>query len=404
MRLTPGLLAVLGFISAVGPFATDMYLSSFTRIAADLGTGPTPVQLTLTAFFAGMACGQLCNGPLSDKFGRRPVLLIAFGLFAASSIAMVFSPNIAVFIALRLVQGFSGSAGIVIARAIAADLSTGDTAVRALSLIAMVTSLGPLIAPPIGGTLAVWFDWRGVLAALALVATAMFFISLWFVPESHPEQHRHQGHWLGVFRGFGGLLRDGIFMGYVVAFAFGFAVMMSYIAASPFVAQHVLGMSGLQYALAFTAGATALILMNLLNARIAPRVGVRRMLMIGFVLHLVAGVSFVLHALTGTLTPVTFIILAFSTTAGTGLTLANASALALARTTQRTRGTGAAILGTAQFLCGALVSPIVGLWGETTSLPMALCLLGSALVSAAGAVAAMRVYARSQAASHSQAA
>ncbi|SJM56166.1 multidrug effflux MFS transporter [Gulosibacter sp. 10] len=389
-RLTAGLLGVLGFIAAVGPFATDMYLSSFTEIATELGTGPAPVQLTLTAFLIGMSVGQLFNGPLSDRFGRRPVLLVALGVFAAASIAMVFSPAIEAFVALRLVQGLAGSAGVVIARAIATDLSAGDTAVRALSLIAMVTALGPLVAPPIGGAIATWIGWRGVLAALAVVALAMLLLALLRVPESHPPEERPPGRRLDAFRRFGGLLRDGAFTSFALAFAFGFAAMMSYISASPFVGQRVLGMSGLEYSFSFAAAGAALVLANLSNARLAPRFGVRRMLAVGIAAVLAAGVGFAALSITGALSPASFVPCAFVLTAGTGYPMANASALALARTVQASRGAGSALVGASQFAFGALASPLVGLWGERTAVPMALCVLVAGAVSAVFALVALR--------------
>ncbi|HAS31021.1 MAG TPA: Bcr/CflA family drug resistance efflux transporter, partial [Microbacterium sp.] len=177
-RLTSGLVATLGFLAAVGPFATDMYLASFTEIAADLGSSASAVQLTLTAFLLGIGAGQLLLGPLSDRFGRRPVMVLSMGVFALSSVLMVFTPTIEVFVALRLVQGVAGAAGIVVARAIAVDLSEGETAVRALSLIATVTALGPLVAPPIGGAVGVLTDWRGVLIVLAAISAAMFLLAV----------------------------------------------------------------------------------------------------------------------------------------------------------------------------------------------------------------------------------
>lgn len=166
-QLTRGLVVVLGFLSAVGPFAIDMYLASLPQIADELEAAPATVQLTLTAFLLGLGVGQLLLGPLSDMWGRRRVLLLATTAFTLTSVALIASPNIEVFIGLRLLQGLSGAAGVVIARAIAVDLSTGRTAVRALSLIATVGGLGPLVAPPIGGLVASFSGWRGVLTALA---------------------------------------------------------------------------------------------------------------------------------------------------------------------------------------------------------------------------------------------
>ena len=147
-RLTPGLLTALAFLAAVGPFATDLYLPAFTTIATDLGTTPSQVQLTLTAFMVGLGAGQLALGPLSDRLGRRGVLLVALGSFTVSSIAIVFVSGIEMFIALRVVQGVAGASGIVLSRAIIADLAKGTEALRALSLLAMIVAVAPLIARP----------------------------------------------------------------------------------------------------------------------------------------------------------------------------------------------------------------------------------------------------------------
>lgn len=379
--LTPGLLAVLGFISAVGPLSTDMYLASFTAIANDLTTDASRVQLTLTAFLLGLGAGQLVLGPLSDRWGRRPVLVTAVSVFAAAGIAMIFAPTIEALVALRIVQGFSGAGSIVIARAIAADLSTGATAVRALSLIAMVGALGPVIAPPIGGFVDAVAGWRAVLAVLAAAGVAMFVLSVFVVPETLPSgERRHAGVWAS-FGSFGTLLRDGTFVAYIAAFGLGFASLMAYISASPFVGQAVLGMTPVQYSLAFAAGGIALVSASLANARVAPRVGPQRMIVVGVGVQFAAALLLLILVLTGALTPWTFILFAFSLTAGTGFTLSNASALALARTGPSSRGAGSALLGATQFAFGGAVSPIVGLWGEDTALPLALLVPVTALAA-----------------------
>jgi DHA1 family bicyclomycin/chloramphenicol resistance-like MFS transporter len=388
--LTPRLLAALGFLAGIGPLATDMYLASFTDITREFGAPATAVQLTLTAFFVGICVGQLFLGPLSDRFGRRIVLLSALTLFAASGIAMTFSVSIEMFVILRLVQGLSGAAGIVIARAIAADLSTGETAVRALSLIAMVGALGPLIAPPIGGVVAAVAGWRGVLAVLAAVSVIMLLVTAFAVPESLPPEDRHTGGVAAAFGAIGRLLRDGAFVFYVVAFATGFAAMLGYIAASPFVGQRVLGMTPVTYALSFGAGGAALVLANLSNARFAPRVGARRMLGVGLSLAGAAALALVVLTLAEMLTIPTFIACAFVLTGGTGFTMSNASALGLARA-DAARGAGAAVLGSTQFLVGAIASPIVGLWGEDTAVPMAVLAAFCVAVATGAATAALHL-------------
>lgn len=380
-QLTPLLLGVLGFAGAVGPFATDMYLASFGSIQQELGTSSSMVQMTMSVFFIGTAVGQLLIGPLSDSLGRRRLLLVSLSIYALASIALVFTPTIEVFIALRLVLGLSGSAGIVLARAIAVDLDKGETAVRALSLIAMVGALGPLLAPPIGGIAHALWNWRGVLAVLAVIAVLMLALVWAFVPESLPPAQRQKGRFGRAFVPFGSLMGSRRFLGYTLAFSFSFGAMMSYIAASPFVGQSVLGMSPLVYSFAFALSATAMIIVSSLNAKIAPRVGPSRMLTIGLLVLMCGAIAMLVFVLTGTLTIAGFIISAFVLTAGTGMVLANASALALAQT-DHARGLGAALIGAGQFIFGGIVSPLVGAWGEHTAVPMGVIVF----VCASGAV------------------
>ncbi|RGE17622.1 multidrug effflux MFS transporter [Leucobacter sp. wl10] len=383
-RLTPGLLAVLSFLAAVGPFATDMYLASFTAIARDLGARPSSVQLTLTAFLIGMGVGQLLLGPLSDQSGRRPVLVVSLAVFAASSVAMVFAPNIAVFVVLRALQGMSGSAGVVVSRAIAVDLSKGPAAIRAISLIAMFVGLGPLIAPPVGGAILTLGDWRAVLAALAAIAVAMFALAAFFVPESLPRESRGSGLRTAL-RSFGALLGDRRFLLLMCVFGLGFGGMMSYISASPFVGQVVLEMPPLLYSLAFAAGAAAMILANFTNARLAGRVPARRMMLIGTLLSLAAGAALTALSASGALSPALFIACAFALTGGSGLVMSNSSAIALSLADD-TRGSGSALLGASQFAVGGLASPLVGAWGEHTALPMSLFVLTASALACAGAL------------------
>lgn len=388
-KFTRGLLAVLSFLAATGPFATDMYLSSFTHIAQDLGAPASSVQLTLTAFLLGMGSGQLVLGPLSDQYGRRRILLAALAVFAATSIAMVFSPTIEVLIALRFVQGFAGAAGVVISRAIAVDLTEGAESIRAISLIALFVGLGPLLAPPVGGAIAAVSDWRMVLATLAALAVAMLVLAALFVPESLARDQRHAGGLSAAARNFAKLLRDRPFVLLMCVFGLGFGGMMAYISASPFVGQVVLGMSPFVYSLAFALGALAMITANTINARLAGRVPPTRMLLLGTILALTAGVALTTLALTDTLSPAAFIACAFTLTGGTGFIMSNASALALARA-REARGSGSALLGAAQFAVGGVASPIVGAWGEHTALPMALFVLAVAALAVGGALLARR--------------
>jgi DHA1 family bicyclomycin/chloramphenicol resistance-like MFS transporter len=367
--MTPFFLGVLGFTGMVSPLATDMYLASFSSIQADLYTTASMVQLTLSVFFLGNAFGQLLIGPVSDSLGRRPLLLGSLTVYSLAGIALVFTPSIEVFIGLRLLLGFTGAAGIVLARTIAVDLSEGETAVKALSIIAMVGGLGPLLAPPIGAfTHEIW-GWRGTLATLAALSVAQLVIAWIVIPESLPRERRHAANLRGMFSPIGSIVRTPRYVYFALAFVLGFAAMIAYISASPFVGQTVLGMTPVQYAFGFAVGGTALVGANVLNARIAPRVGPQRMLTVGIALMLAAATVMLLLSLMSVLAVWSFILCAFLLTAGAGFTMSNASALALAEA-MHARGLAAALLGSVQFGLSGVLAPVVGAWGEYTAVPM----------------------------------
>ncbi|GAA1699912.1 multidrug effflux MFS transporter [Microbacterium sediminicola] len=389
-RLTAGLVVALGFLAAVGPFSTDMYLASFTEIGDALQTDASAVQLTLTTFLIGIAAGQLLFGPLSDRVGRRPVLVVALIGFAVSSIALVFVPSIELFVVLRFLQGFAGAAGIVLARAIAVDLSEGETAVKALSMIAMVVGVAPLVAPVVGGFVTELVGWRGVLGLIAIIASAMAVVSLTLIPESLPAELRHTGGIGETFRRFGELVRDRGFVLFTLAYASTFGAIMAYVSASPFVGQVVLGMSPVMYSVGFGIGASAILLSNLINARLAVRFGPRTMLVVGIIGAGSAAAALLAQTLLGILTPVGFIVSAFFLTSGLGFTMPNSTALGLARA-DRARGAGAALMGSTQFLVGGLISPLVGIAGEDHAEPMAIVIAVALALGSIAAIAALRV-------------
>ncbi|MHA3722565.1 multidrug effflux MFS transporter [Leucobacter sp. HY1910] len=385
-RLTRGLLVTLGFLSAVGPFAVDLYLPAFTDIADELGTTPSGVQFTLTAFMLGLGLGQLYLGPLSDRLGRRSVLLVALGAFTAASIAMVFSPTVEIFTALRLLQGLAGASGVVLARAIIADLAKGTAAIRAFSLMAMIVAVAPLVAPLAGGFLTEHFGWRGVLATLASVTALMFVLALLLVPETLPVSQRQIGGARRAFGNFARLGRDRAFVLFTLVVACNFAALLSYIAGAPFVGQVMLGMTPSQFSFAFATGALAMVLTNYLNSRLAGRVPATLMLSIGSGAVVLAGTAFAVLSLTGSLSIPGYIACAFVLSGGVALTSSNGTALALGLA-DFARGSGSALLGAIQFMGGAIAPPIVGAWGDQTALPMALMIIAGSVASGACAVA-----------------
>lgn len=376
------LLLALALLSALGPLSVDMYLPGFTRMATDLATSASAVQLTLTAFLFGLAAGQLVIGPLSDRFGRRMPLLISMVVCTLASIGAAASPDVDLLIAFRFVQGFTGSAGIVIGRSAVTDVSSGRAAVRAFSLLAAIGSFAPVVAPLLGGLLMPGIGWRGVLWVIAGAATVMTVGVAVFIRESLPEGRRSSGGIGETFRTVRELSGNRGYVSYLAISAFGFGAVLAYVSASPFVLQNVLGLSSGAFSLAFAANSCGLILASLVNARLVSRVQPARILEVAQAGMVVVSLVLALTVLTGVATIATVLPMTFLLITSIGFTLSNAGALAMVSVARGT-GTAAALLGAIQFGFGALVSPLVGLGGEDSATMMVTVIAGCALLGLA---------------------
>jgi DHA1 family bicyclomycin/chloramphenicol resistance-like MFS transporter len=184
---------VLAALTAITPLATDMYLPAFPRMATDLGTTASAIQLTLTAFMIGLALGQLVIGPLSDQRGRRGLLLAGTAVCAVAGLVCALAPSIGVLVVARFVQGFGGAAGVVLARAVIADRASGVAAARLFAVMMMIQGVAPVLAPLVGGGLVTAVGWRGVFGILAALSALMIVGVLLRVPETLPAERRTRG-------------------------------------------------------------------------------------------------------------------------------------------------------------------------------------------------------------------
>ncbi|PRI11174.1 Bcr/CflA family efflux MFS transporter [Leucobacter massiliensis] len=387
-ELTPGLLAALGLVGAAGAVSTDLYLPAFPALQADFDATPAAVQLTLTAYLLGSALGQLAIGTVSDALGRRRTLLLALGVFTATGFAAAAAPSLGWLLALRALQGLSGSAGAALSRAVVADLASGERAVRGVSALIAMMGLGPVVASPLGALLASWGGWRAALLGLAVIAAAMFAVALFAIPESLPRASRHPASARRLLGNLGRLARDGAFLAYVLAFAFAYGALMVYIGSSSFIVQRVLGASPFAYALSFSLGSIAFVTGAWLNGRIARRLGAHGALRLAQLAAGGAACALLVLALAGALdgpgalwawAPLVCVF-----TAGCAAAMSDGSALTLGRAAFAAGG-GSAALGLVQFSVGAAASPLGGLWGVDTAVPAA---AGMVALTALGAVAA----------------
>lgn len=382
-RITAGLLITLALLSAVAPFATDLYLPAFPAMVDDLHTSPTNVQLTLTTFLIGLAVGQLIFGPLSDRYGRVRPLLIGAAICVLASLVAVLAPTIEVLIAARLAQGLTGAAGMVIGRAIISDLATGRAAARAFSLMMIVGGVAPIAAPLAGGFLVGPLGWRGTLAIILVLVVLMLITAFVVIRETHTEERRTA---LRDEKATTGSplrqLAQRRYLGNVTAFGFAFAVMMAYISASPFVYQTMMGLSSAEYGAMFGINAFGLLLMSALSAKLAARCEPRTLAVTGLAVILASSIAVLGLSLSGL--PAGWLALPlFTAVASMGLIFGNVTALALSAA-PRAAGSASAALGATQFLLAAAVSPLVSLAGEHTARPLGIVMVCSSVLACAG--------------------
>lgn len=378
-ELGVGLLLTLALLSAIAPFATDLYLPAFPAMVGDLSTTPTGVQLSLTAFLIGAGIGQLVFGPLSDRIGRRTPLIAGTVLFVAASIGAAGAPTVGLLVVMRLGQGISGAAGMVIGRAVISDRAHGDGAARAFSLMMIVGGVAPIVAPFLGSALAGPIGWRGLLGVVVGIGVVAVVAVLLVVEETRPREVRVAE----AARAEKGSLRDldnRRFVANAVAYGFAFATMMAYISASPFLYQDLMGMSTLQYGMAFALNALAIAVVSGVSVRLTYRFSVQTLAGTGLAVNLVAvAVLLLMVALDA---PVLLLAAMILVAVGSlGLVFGNATALALERIPRRSSGTASAALGVLQFLLAGLVSPLVSIGGESSALPMAVVMFVSSAVA-----------------------
>jgi DHA1 family bicyclomycin/chloramphenicol resistance-like MFS transporter len=378
-HLPAKIIATLALLAAVAPLAIDMYLPAFPEMSVEFDTSASAVQLTLTTFLVGLALGQLVFGPLSDRYGRRPLLLIGTAACAVFSAGAALAPSIELLAAARFVQGFAGAAGIVLGRAVISDRARGAAAAKLFSLLVVINAVAPVIAPLLGGVVVTNFGWRGVFWVLTVLSALMFVCVLALVSETLPKELRTTGGAAAMLGEARNVLRNRRYVGFTLAYAFAFGVMFAYISASPFVLQNVHGLSTAWYTVVFTVNAVGLVIFSVANGGVVAKLGDRVTLRIGLTLLAVFSAGMLINALAGPVLWITLIAL-WCTMASLGLVIANATTLALGEARQAA-GTGSAVLGALQFLLAAAISPLVGIGGEGTALPMAIAMVVSALIA-----------------------
>ena len=372
------LVVFLGMLTAITPLATDLYLPALPIMPGELNTTASNIQMTIGIMTFGVALGQLFGGPISDTMGRKLPLIVGNLLCVISGIICAYAPSIEILLLGRFLQGLTGSIGVVIAKAIARDFASGQELTKLFALLMMVNGLAPVLAPLVGGQLLLFTTWRVIFIILAVFSAILLVGSLLF-RESLPKEKRIAGGITTSVKNYLTLMKDKPFLGQTLIQFFAFGAFFSYISGSSFVYQNIFQLSAQEFSYLFGVNSCGIILASAINGRVSNVVTSRQLLTfslwqltIGSLLFLVAMI------LELSLIPVT-IILFFTVCT---VSLFGSASFSMAMTKYgKMAGSASAVLGFASMFSAGIVSPLVGIGGEYTGIPMGITMLVCAALS-----------------------
>ncbi|UFN49599.1 multidrug effflux MFS transporter [Roseomonas sp. OT10] len=373
---------LLGFLTAIGPISTDMYLPAFPAIEASLHSAAGTAQVTLATWFLGLACGQIVQGSLADRFGRRAPLLVGTAIYTAASIGCALATDMASLSLFRLLAALGGSASAVIPRAVVRDLTEGLASARLMSRLMLVMGVAPILAPTLGGLLLDLAGWRAIFWVSAAYGLASTLLVWRLLPDTLPVELRTRLGATGLLARYIEVARDRSFMAHALLGGAAMFTVFAFISAAPALFINGFGLSPRSFALLFAVTASGFIGASQLNPWLVARFGPGRVITgatltaAAAVLLLLAGALTGIGGLPGIFVPA---VLALATS---GLILPNAAVGALARHGARA-GSASALLGTLQYAMAAMGSMAVGLIGEGRATPMALVMLLGVLLALA---------------------
>ncbi|MDM3871895.1 Bcr/CflA family multidrug efflux MFS transporter [Porticoccus sp. W117] len=374
------LIWILALLSTFGPLAIDMYLPSLPTIGSELNASAAQVQQTLSAFLVGFGLGQLFYGPLSDRYGRRPILLSGIALFSVTSALCGLAQDISSLTMYRFLHAVGGGAAIVIARAVVRDRFDTNQSARVLSTILMCTALAPLAAPIVGGFLLEQLGWRSIFWVLTGFGVLSFVVVAVGLEESNSAERRDGSSLATAFIRYRDVLGNRRLLGYMLASGFVYAGMFAYIIGTPFVYIEYFGVAPENYGFLFGLNIISIVITSRINVRYVGRVGAKKMMARGIAVSAVAGV---LLAAVGWLNagfevggqswglwlvvaPLLFFLGPISIVGANGVALASAEY-------PQAAGAVAALCGATQFGLGASAGTLMGLLGDGS--PLGMCLV-----------------------------
>lgn len=373
---------LLGALGGLTPLAIDMYLPAIPALARELGTTIDGAQLTVSAFLAGFAVGQLFYGPMADSFGRKPVIIAGLIMFALASVGCALAETLPQLLLFRVLQAAGGAAGAVVVNALLRDMFEKEAFSRAMSFVILVMTLAPLAAPILGGYITAHGSWQAIFWLLVVVSLAVAVLMMVSIPETLSPERRQPLQLGRVVGNYGRVLKSRPAMGYVLCGAFASAGMFSFLSGSPYVYIEYFGVPTQHYGWLFGLNVLLMMVVTFANSKLVRGIGSEHMLRHGLMILPVAGIVLVVCSLTGfgglwgVVIPVMFYVGHIS------LVGANAMTGLLSHFSQAA-GTAAALAGTLRFGIGALAGALVNLVPPISPLPMALNIAGCGILASA---------------------
>jgi DHA1 family bicyclomycin/chloramphenicol resistance-like MFS transporter len=370
-------LVALVVSSALGPMSIHLLLPALPALQADFGVESSLAQLTLSLAMVAMGISMLVYGPLSDRFGRRPVLLLGHALFVAGSLVCWFAPTLPVLLLGRLVQASGAVSGAVLARAMVRDAWPADRVSSVLAAVTGAMALAPMLAPSVGGFVADLFGWRAIFGAGLAVGVGSALLVCFAVPETRSGTPTP-----GILRGFAAVWRAPAFRRFGFQGAFGAGAFFAFVSAMPYVMVEGMGRPARDYGLYFTTLSFSFILGSVLASRVSTRLGVERMVGYGLTGVVLAGVAMGAAACADAMHPLAFFLPGALLTFSQGIAIPNSQAGAIGAVPERA-GAASGMSGFLNQTTSAFFAQSVGMFHGASALPMAaLCLLGGVLASA----------------------
>lgn len=381
---------VLALMTAMGPISTDLYVPSLPHLAEDLRTTPSRVQWTMSAYLIGFAFGQIFYGPISDKVGRKPVLIFGLSIFLLATIASGLSTNIEMLIYARGLQGLGGACPQILARAMVRDMHEGHQAGRQLSIMSTIMGLAPIMSPLAGGFLAIFFGWRAAFAVMFIVVAALTIIVVTLLPETIRRRTEGPISVVGIAISFGIVARSRVWAAYAAMLACCHIGLFTFISTSPFVLRNIYGLSPVQFGIGFSLCSTAFVCGAAFGSRIVARRGLDGTIEIGVWMLAAAGLLQALGLLLFPQQVLALFIPEIIFFGGIGLVLPNAVAAALSPFPERA-GAASSLAGFIQMLLSAAIGLLIVSMIKDNAWPLVIITLSTGLIALAVFLASHRL-------------